>query len=539
MPNPPLRRNFINLRTPAVNELPAADYNAHAQRTDIAYDVARAALINARVQIADNCYAAPAAGSAFNISTAGTYEFFYNVGMDASDLRIGFGQWSNTIVTGVHTDIDSATSVTFSAAIKDASGSVYQLTFGGQKTVTLVNGLILSDSIPIDVVKGDIIYVRVYISAGTAHWNRLAFKNASITNAGGFSSGVDYTLTGSPALPTPIQASGWGPMLIIGIPKAKDVTPKSIIIQGDSIAWGAFDGFTGDLFTGAMTNQPILLAGGWIARCLAGQAGVINAALQGDGIGYFLAGLGHFRRASLINYARYALIEYGVNDINLDHTAAQIQADLLTQANRNLNKGIIANIIVTLTPQSTSTDRWTTLGNQTPITENSVRVTHNNWVRDGGPIDATTKTPVATGTSTNVLRFGAVDHPIHGYLEVADCIESARDSGKWKIADRVVTNAAITTGTATLTSTTANFTSADIGKCVIIAGAGAAGVDLVGTILSINSSTSVAITQVASVTVSGATCVIGAWTADGVHPRCNGHAYIAAQVQASFLALMS
>lgn len=491
------------------------------------------------VQITDNCYGSPATGAAFNISTVGTWEFFFNVGIAASDIRVGFGQWSNTVVSGTKTDIDSATTVTFSAAVKDAAGTVYQLTFGGQKSFTLANGLILSDSLPIEVAQGDLIYVRVYLSAGTAHHNRLPVRNATITNAGGFTSAGDYTVTGSPALPGPTQVAGWGPMCIVGSSISQTATPRAVIIQGDSIAFGAFDGLSGNLFAGFMASQPVSIAGGYLMRALSGQAGVINAALQGDGMGYFLAGLGHFRRASLIQFARYAIIEYGVNDLNLGNTAAQLQADLLTQAQRNLAKGVRANVITTIVPQSTTTDRYTTLVNQTTVSFNAVRVTHNNWVRDGGPIDATTKAPVATGTAVNVLRFGAVGHPVKGYIEIADQVESARDSGKWKTPNRVVTDAAITTATATLTSATAAFTSADIGRAVIIAGAGAAAADLTATILTVASGTSVGITTAASTTASAATCVIGAWTNDGLHPQCNAHAFIAAAIQTPLLALLS
>ena len=78
-------------------------------------------------------------------------------------------------------------------------------------------------------------------------------------------------------------------------------------------------------------------------------------------------------------------------------------------------------------------------------------------------------------------------------------------------ANRTFTDGAITTGTATLTSATANFVSADIGQTVVIPGANvsAAGTAAVtARITAVNSATSVTIDTVAPTTVSGASCSI-------------------------------
>lgn len=72
-------------------------------------------------------------------------------------------------------------------------------------------------------------------------------------------------------------------------------------------------------------------------------------------------------------------------------------------------------------------------------------------------------------------------------------------------AGRIKTDGAITATDATLTSATAAFTAADVGKTITVNGAGAAGADLVTTIASLNSATSVELTVVAGTTVSGAT----------------------------------
>ena len=69
---------------------------------------------------------------------------------------------------------------------------------------------------------------------------------------------------------------------------------------------------------------------------------------------------------------------------------------------------------------------------------------------------------------------------------------------------RTVSDGAITSGSTTLTSATANFVSGDGGRYVIVKGAGAAGADLTGYIASITNSTTVVVTVAASTTVTNA-----------------------------------
>lgn len=85
------------------------------------------------------------------------------------------------------------------------------------------------------------------------------------------------------------------------------------------------------------------------------------------------------------------------------------------------------------------------------------------------------------------------------------------------VADGViVTDGAITNGTKTVTSVTARFTSSSRGKLIWIEGAGGAGVDLLSTIVKINSSSSVDIADFASATVSNAEVRFGSDSTEGI-----------------------
>lgn len=486
-----------------------------------------------RVQLADNCI-----GRSRNtaVTSVGTYRFAHKIGVAGTDLQLGFGSWYTNYPTTPTQDVDPSGTVTFSAAFEDASGTVYALTFGGQRTVTLPGGgFILSDALPVDVAVGDIVYVRVYISAGTAYANR----GTGLGSVGGFTATTDLTASGAGAVGTTLALNAFDAMCIVGTPTATG-RPKSVVIQGDSIGAGigdgAFVGYDIGYLPQVSTNIPYC-GGGYLQRALSGNAGSMMVAQQGDTFSSFVAGAGHFRRAALTRFAKYAVIEYGRNDISALQSTATIQANLLTLAYRNVTRDLYGSVVVTLTPYTSSTDVFATVGNQTLVssTANTNRIAYNTWVRGGCPI--VSGVSVAVGTS-GALLAGQPGHPILGYIDVAAAVESSTNSGFWKAANRVVTDAAITNGSGTLTSATANFTSADIGRDVNVAGAGTSGATLTGVITTVNSSTSVVITTQAATTVTGAQCSIAPYTTDGLHPSVIAHTAIAAAIQAPLLALL-
>jgi hypothetical protein len=132
---------------------------------------------------------------------------------------------------------------------------------------------------------------------------------------------------------------------------------------------------------------------------------------------------------------------------------------------------------------------------------------------------------------------GQAGHPLYGYFEAADLAESARNSGLWGVnSGRAFTGAAITSGTAILTSATGNFTSADIGQTAFVAGAGSSGGNLITGIASVQSSTQITLTSNAGTTVSNANASIGKpRTADGTHPYAHGANVMSAAIDTTKL----
>jgi lysophospholipase L1-like esterase len=193
---------------------------------------------------------------------------------------------------------------------------------------------------------------------------------------------------------------------------------------GDSIAWGVGDSNAdgGGGFPGH----------GFISRSLlAAKIPYNRVANPGDRLSRWTQPLYSYRRYNWLPGVKNVIHEYGINDIE---GGAATQA--LVQTNMVKSWKMIADMgcdiwQTTLTPFTTTTDNWATEGNQTVSTKQAVRIAVNAWIRDGGPLDPTTKLHVASGTS-GALRAGQAGHPIKGYIEIADAVETARDSGKWK-----------------------------------------------------------------------------------------------------------
>lgn len=87
-------------------------------------------------------------------------------------------------------------------------------------------------------------------------------------------------------------------------------------------------------------------------------------------------------------------------------------------------------------------------------------------------------------------------------LAAASVLYNVKDFGA-KVDFRAVTDAAMTSGSATLTSATAAFTAADVGKWFKVTGAGASGIPLYGTISAYTNATTVTLSVTAGTTVTG------------------------------------
>ena len=468
------------------------------------------------------------AQATYTASTAGTSELKYKIGVSAVNIAALFTHWYTT-GTFPNADTDPSGPITFSASLRVVSSSnpdtvtntIFRLTFNGRTSTTLdPGGRIVSDPLGLSLVPGDVVAIRTYLSAGTAYALRITSGAASRPNNGGFTATSDLTAPGSAAIG---YSTGfyYGPAAILGCPDGSR-TAKSVVLLGDSIAAGIGD-------SGCLYTNPGLGSGGFVLRALSGEAGLLNNAMPGESADGFLGTVGSFRRYGNVGYANSAIIEYGTNDLNSGTaTATELQASLLTLATNIRRMGISKVFLTTLVPRATSTDAFATSTNQTPISTESERVAHNNWVRGGCPIDATTLAPVATGTS-GALTAGESGHPVNGFFDTAAKVETAPNSGRWQAAQRVLSGASMTSGSNVVTCASGNFDSGpqesggDLGTYVYVRGAGASGGDLLGVVISVTSPTKIIVNANAQTTVSNAQVNMGVATGEGVHPTSHGH----------------
>lgn len=342
--------------------------------------------------------------------------------------RLVFTNFSNTGSGSGETSTGNPITVKASIVTAVASGTNIPVTFnGGQTSVTIPdNGIAVSDPLGIDIPQGTVFYVVTNVSVTTAgmKWPQQLYGNAG-RNEGQHFAADDTANASGIGSGNYANAYIYGPALIVGVPY-KSARAARLATVGDSIMRGMSQIGTTD---GLNIIPPL------------SQTSVVSIAAFGESMSGFSTYFGHRRRIALIDGCTAWMENYGANDMK---SGVAFNALAVMQANKIAVWRIVAERLGvpgytwTLGPYTTSTDSWATVGNQSipaePTYSNTNRIALNNWLRDGAPINATTFAPVATGTSpANTIRAGATGHPLAGYFEVADVVESARDSGKFGV----------------------------------------------------------------------------------------------------------
>lgn len=361
--------------------------------------------------------------------TAGTSRVLFNVLQAGTDLRLEYSGWYSA-TAGIDLPIPTAVPLSASVAVPTLGG-LHRVTFGGLTVGTLEPcGRLVSDPIGIDFPAGQI-DVRTYANSTGWYGNTVG---ATSTGSGGFAAG-DLTAPGSGAI-----ANSSSVLLAPNVITGTRLTPgPSVGIVGDSISVGYKD--SGGTVAGAGAGSQYMAYG---SGGTTQTAGPICRALTAAGIPWVNAGqigataqqwaLSTQRRGRSVALAHCTAIidEQGINDVNAARSLGQIQADKI--ANWRSHQTRAPKVFqTTITPYTTSTDGWATLGNQTVQNagNNTTRIAFNNWLRDGAPILA--GAAVATGSNAvGTLRAGMTGHPLTGVFELADLAESSRDSGLWR-----------------------------------------------------------------------------------------------------------
>lgn len=281
--------------------------------------------------------------------------------------------------------------------IEYPEGVFTQVKWAGQPTVALNSGSrIVSDAINLTIPAGAKFWERTVVL--TSATIPIIEMPAAHTALGLDDGNVSADQGNSGTIPAGANPNSIGCQAILGDVNASNA--RSFVIIGDSLAFGSLDN------TGVGTYG----GSGWIARLL-DNAGIPYTKWATGGMRAFdAATLSATLNADAGVFGAFTdvICEYGLNDLRLSRTAAQILADqqtLYTLANF-AGKRIWQS---TITPRSTSTDAWATVKNQTPQT-------------DGTMASLASLNASIRAVPANVFRI----------IEAADAAMSGRDSGKHK-----------------------------------------------------------------------------------------------------------
>jgi len=295
-------------------------------------------------------------------------------------------------------------------------------TFGGAQSATCAAGSNLTtDPIKVAIPKGATFAVHRWESFPSAVNIPVGANAATVTGE----AATTYTAAQLAALTvdpktflTGTTASGgtaggsWTmyPLAVLGMSSV-----PSVIGYGDSRMSGRSDA-TSTVSTPADFG---FFGMGEIFRVIGHSLPYANIGCESDTVQQFNAT--HTFRANLAQYHTHVHFQYGINDLTAGRNAATVLAALQSAWALFPTKKVSHS---TIPPVTTSTDSWATVANQTVVASNADRVSLNNSIR-------------------------ATPAPLWAYFEIADQVESARDSGKWKGTDSVPSTLAAITGDGT------------------------------------------------------------------------------------------
>lgn len=306
------------------------------------------------------------------------------------------------------------------ASIEYPAGVFHRLSFAGNlRELNPGGGYLVSAFLPITIPDNAEFWTNIWCSAASS----VAFFNGATGQVGAngergtvsTSDVTDFTMASHTGT---AQIYGLWPLALIGRTAAR---PCAII--GDSIAEGVGDISDSTDHTGL------------IARLIGPVRPYINLSQSGDRLELLLQGA--TRRLAALAYVRSVIFGLGVNDIGAGRSLVQIKGDMLTLWGRAKSAMTTNSLIVqtTITPSATSSDNFATLASQAAApffstAGNGTRELLNEWLRDGAPIKDGAPAAIA---AMDAIRIGHSAHPLGGVLELADTVESARNSGKWKV----------------------------------------------------------------------------------------------------------
>lgn len=310
-------------------------------------------------------------------------------------------------------EVSSGGPATYTASIEYPAGTFHQIKFGGATSgVVAADTELLSDPVTVSIPNGQPFWVRMFYT-NSAGGGIFRLYSVNQTAAVAFGDATNYTT--SPSDQTMGGTVSDSSPLIQNFPAAivANTVQASICMIGDSRVLGTSDAGSDD----SLDTGPI-------GRYIGQKYGYINMGISGDTANAFVGGP-HVNRVALGAYCSVGIDEYGINDIVSAVTSAQLVGFRTSLA------GLFPGLQMygaTLEPETTSTDNWATVGNQTLNSYNSVRLTFNaavavgipgelNYIDMSGMVDPTNtgKWPV-TGSANGCTIDGVHENAVSAAL---------------------------------------------------------------------------------------------------------------------------
>lgn len=253
---------------------------------------------------------------------------------------------------------------TITASIEYPLGTFTQVLFSGVSTGTIPNLSYLDGTCTVNIMKGDVFYVRYFINNTAGIVFCLGESAPSVNVPGNYQFGdvldsavsglTDNTLGG--AYTTTSGASRYSPIVIAGT-----TALPSVLVIGDSKSYGENDIGDGSGNVGEIQR--------WLSPYFANA----NWGIRGRDAGQFVAN-STVQIAAAGTFFTHLINENGVNGFIHGESAATVATnnDALANLFPTLKK-----YIVTILPVATTTDNYATLVNQTTAAYNAGRVTEN------------------------------------------------------------------------------------------------------------------------------------------------------------------
>ena len=351
-----------------------------------------------------------------------------NHGDDQDAVQVKYGNWYANNVNEYSTWA-GAGDVTYYAAIEYPIGTFTLAEWSTQTGVARARSAncppgtnVVSDPIPVRIPRGG--KFKVHVMAVSTSGATIIFPVSASSVAGGSDAVTHWAAapTVDPAFMCLTGASTGStstgsnfmlyPLAILG-----QSSRPSVMLIGDSRASGRSDS-TGTTQALAPNTNLGFWGVGEIARSLDYGVAYTNLGCETDTARQFT--LTSTLRKALAADHTHVFVQYGINDVTAGRNAATIQADLAAIYGYFPTKKILVS---TIAPKTTSSDSWATATGQTVDAANGVRTAVNDWLR-------------------------SKPAPIVACFDVADVMETARNSGKWKnVGDGTATAAMTGDGT--------------------------------------------------------------------------------------------